>query len=108
MAEDTREFFGSNVLIEQRFAPVKPVQRFGKDRSPMLNKSGKPKTFNVPHKDANGKPIWGWVVYRKTKVIGKVHPFTGEQTSLPFVWMPAGEFDTRDEARQLAQQLSGG
>lgn len=102
------QYFGTDVLIEKRFAPVKPVQRYSANRQLMLNKSGKAKTFNVPNRDADGNPIWAWVVYQKATVVGGVHPFSGEQTTLPFVWMPVDEANTYDEACAKAQQLSGG
>ena len=102
------EDFGADVRIEQRFAPVRPAPRsLPGSTNVALTKSGRVITTNVPHTDADGNPIWAWVIYRREVVVNGINPWTGEATSDTHVWMPVEERDTYEEARARAQELAG-
>jgi hypothetical protein len=93
------EDFGPDIRIEQRFAPVRPLPRNRYNR----NKAGNPITDNAINLDAEGKPIWAWVLYRRTPVSDGIHPWHGEPTALTEVWMPLGEFNSVEDARAAAK-----
>jgi hypothetical protein len=101
------EFFGDDVMIEQRSAPVKPVALRDGTGTPVMTQAGKPVTYSVPNVDGDGNPILAWVVYERMAVVDGIHPWTGDKTSETFVWMPVAECGTVEEARQTAEQLRG-
>jgi hypothetical protein len=103
----TIEDFGSNVRIEQRFAPVRPVPRSVRGGGDALTKAGFQITDNAINLDASGNPVWPWVIYQRQAVVDGIHPWTGEPTTETSVWMPVDVRDTEEDARAAAQALAG-